>query len=489
MPSPAALRFTPSAVACAAGAAALALVLSAPERAAVAADEAGFGPSRYNVRVEPVIDCEPYEADSSSTGWQCSDFPDSRGDVTSTRVDQQCFPTEVSLDYHYTTTAGVRKTLPGALTYHCKNGELEGTFDKQWVSYSASSNKAYPLREKGEYRYGKRTGAWTFQTAGMNGEAIVRTARFEEGMEVGVSRTTESGKLVEVACSSRVPVQPSRFFTVDLRGAQADRAALAEKAVAACEAWSTATCESFRKDGLFDAGHSCECDAQCEQPGTCTLSEGRCMRAMSAADCQASRACKAEGLCEYLDGRCGASSAELCKGSAACSEHGLCDAREGVCVATPLGCATSSDCKTGHLCAMSGDRCAEGEPTAASGCTGPCADVVRPPSYDDKPVELGERRSPFLYGLGIGMSAVGFASAVGGIAGWTIRGKQASEGEIIAYVSMLGGGLLVGVGGLPILAVFGQRQPITPAPGTPAKASLTVEPLVGPAGAGLRGTF
>lgn len=449
----------------------------------------GFGPARDDITLAPELDCSPFEARTSPAGFFCEAEPEDRGAVVSTRAERWCTPTEVALGFFYTTTRGVERSIPRALVYHCKDGVVHGSFEKTWVSYSASTDTTSPLKEKGEYTSGQRSGTWTFQSLSEGGQPVVRTASYQSGHEVGTSRTTEGGKLTKVGCSSRAPEQASGFFVIDLAGASAERVALAEKALSACGEWSTATCEGFRLKGLFDDSVSCECDAQCPQPGTCKLTGGRCLPPASAEECGASRACRASGLCGHREGKCQAETALQCEGSAGCSEHGLCGLEDGQCVATETGCARSADCKAKALCTDEGERCGPGNPFKPRGCGAePCPGSLAPLAPAPRaaePAPLGERRSPALFGLGATLTGIGAAGAVAGIATWTILGKRATDDEIAISGVLLGGGLGVTIGGLVMMAVFGQRKPVP----APAKNAVVVRPILGLEGFGVHGQF
>lgn len=440
-----------------------------------AADPPGFGNSPYNTTLSPRLDCSPYDADASPKGWVCSDSRD-RGDVESVRSGQECYPGRVTMSYYYVTAAGVQKSVPEALVYHCSGGKLDGTFEKKLTSYNSATDKAIELRESGQYTDGERSGDWTFQSLNGVGELVVRTARYERGIEVGASRTTEAGKLTEAACSSRNPVKSAPFWKVDLTDASKEKVALAEEALSACGEWSAARCEDFRKQGLLDESVKCDCDQECARPGICQLEGGLCRPPASDEDCSRTVACKDHGLCSSEGETCVAR-AEDCAKAPACAEHGLCTTVDGLCVATTdSSCAASRECKDHGRCRAADDVCVQGgSPSEESG------------SRPEAPEVLGERRSPVLYGFGVTLSLLGCASVVGGIAAWPIFGKDITPDEGIVVGSLLGGGVAAALGGLPFIAIFGRRLPVEK--GAPPRAALTLQPVVGPSQIGVFGRF
>jgi hypothetical protein len=322
---------------------------------------------------------------------------------------------------------------------------------------------------------------------------------FEDDAVVGVSRTTEGGKVVEIECSERVPTRSSQFWEVKLNKATPEKVALAERAALACADWNTATCEDFKQQGLFGKEVKCDCDAQCSRPGTCTLVHGHCVPPQSEADCGKSAACLTNGKCGFDGSTCVVNGNEGCARSTGCAESGLCAEKGGRCVAaTDKGCAASLACKQEKRCRASWSECVVGEARSSPTCTGgACAEGEgQGNSGQDssgenaQPVVLGERRSTGLYGLGIAVTIIGGGAVVGGTGGYMFYNQLTGEDPTTIQKAAFAASAAVGLGaiffvGLPLMRVYGERVPMK----QPKAATVTIQPLMGPTWVGLHGQF
>jgi hypothetical protein len=464
----------------------------------VAEDRSGFGVYRSFVDESPKVDCAPYNAVSSPTGWTCNPDPDTRGIVVSKLVGDQCIPTRVSMSYFYTTMTGVRKSIPSALSYQCKDGDMDGTYEERRITLGGPSNTREDSSvSRGKYVKGKKVGVWTYQYVTEGGLAGLGSQTFENDHVVGVSRTTEGGKVVEIECNSQGSTRSAQFWEVKLHKATPEKIALAERAAVACADWNTATCEDFKQQGLFGKEVKCDCDAQCSRAGTCTLEHGQCVEPQSDGDCAKSAACLTNGKCGFYAKTCVVIGDEDCARSTGCAERGLCAEKDGRCVAaTDKGCAASLMCKQEKRCHASYSECVAGDARSSQTCTGgPCADGDGTSGQsisgkNDGPVVLGERRSPGLYGLGVAVTIVGGAAVLGGAGGFFYYGELTGKDPTTIQKVAFGATAAVGLGaiflvGLPMIRTYGERVPVKP----PKAATLTIQPVIGPTWIGLHGQF
>jgi len=401
------------------------------------------------------------------------------------------------MNYYYTTNAGVRKSIPSALVYQCKDGVLDGPFEQRRVTLGGDLNTREDMNiERGRYTRGNRTGTWTVNGVSEGGQATLFTENYKDDAVVGVSRTTEGGKLIEVECSSRLPARSWQFWRVKLNKATPEKVALAERAALACEDWNTAICEDFKQQGLFGNEVSCQCANHCSNPDTCTLMHGQCVEPRSDVDCGKSIACLTMGKCGFDGSSCVVNGDEDCARSTGCAENGLCAEKAGKCVAAAdNGCAASLACKKEKRCKASSSECVVA-PGLSQACTDDdCAEgqSISGQSVfeqNDQPVVLGERRSPALFGLGIAVTIVGGAAVLGGVGGFMYYERQASEDfttiQKVAFTATATAGLGAFVFlGLPMIRVYGERLPVKP----PKAATMSILPVIGPTWVGLHGQF
>ncbi len=132
----------------------------------------------------------------------------------------------------------------------------------------------------------------------------------------------------------------------------------------------------------------------------------------------------------------------------------------------------------------------------ATASTATAAPPPPPPPGDEGPQEA--RRSNGAFWTGVGLTAAGGLAAIGGV--YFIAAGQGTEEEnaITAVGLWVLGGAMLGVG-LPLMLVFGKKVPAGPdgepldedeaAAQAAAAGVVTLQPLVGPTGAGLRLTF
>jgi len=134
--------------------------------------------------------------------------------------------------------------------------------------------------------------------------------------------------------------------------------------------------------------------------------------------------------------------------------------------------------------------------SGTGGAPAPTGATPPPPPPGDEGPEM-VRRSAGAFWTGVGLTAAGGLAGVGGIYLWVAGEGSELENKAGAIGLWILGGAMLGVG-LPLMIVFGQKVPAGPdgepmdedeVPAQPAAGTVTLQPLVGPTGAGLQLTF
>jgi len=106
------------------------------------------------------------------------------------------------------------------------------------------------------------------------------------------------------------------------------------------------------------------CAATCADHGRCGFDGTKCIATPEG--CAASTQCKTEGTCRELNGFCYGSLEDCAASTNACGNDGLCGYENDRCAPTEAGCAASSECALSGFCAHGGDRCVATEAGCAA---------------------------------------------------------------------------------------------------------------------------